>query len=39
VAIEVESGAGVAAQSSEYGVKVVAAAPTYKFAPRYQLKK
>jgi hypothetical protein len=39
VAIEVESGAGVAAQSSEYAVKVVAAAPSYKFAPRYQLKK
>jgi hypothetical protein len=35
VAVEVENGAGVVAQSDVFTVTVVGAAPTYKFAPRF----
>jgi hypothetical protein len=36
VAVEVENGAGVSAQSKQFAVTVVAAKPSYKFVPKYK---
>jgi hypothetical protein len=39
VTVEVQSGSGVSAESDAVVIQVVAAAPNYRFAPRFNFKK